>query len=250
VHLAQRATWAITANNLQVDLESVRRCYLVRLDAGVENPDERPAAAFRHPELLDYIRTHRGELLAACYTLGWAWIRAGRPAAAAGTRLLGSFTAWGRTIGGILALAGVEGFLANHGTIAAGMSEQREQYARFLAGWWKYYGDDLVTARTIFDDMEDDRRHPFNRGYLPDELRAPRDATASEEERLGWRTRFGKALSRHKDAIHGGYRLTLHDRIQHAARWKLVRMVRKTGGSEAGEATGAGSANPRLKRVK
>ena len=100
VTLPQSVTWVATGNNLQLAGDLARRCYWIRLDAQTARPWQR--TGFRHPDLLGWVSAHRGALVTALLTLSQAWYHAGQPEAV--TPTLGSFEAWTRTIGGILAL--------------------------------------------------------------------------------------------------------------------------------------------------
>jgi hypothetical protein len=68
----------------------------------------------RHPNLLGYVRTNRGQLVWAGLTLIQAWIAAGKPA---GIEILASYEPWSQVMGGILSVAGIEGFLENRGEL-------------------------------------------------------------------------------------------------------------------------------------
>jgi hypothetical protein len=77
VHVSNTATWLATGNNITLSDELVRRVIPIRLDAGVERPEER--TAFRRPNLTEWVRQHRTELVSACLSLVQAWIAAGMP---------------------------------------------------------------------------------------------------------------------------------------------------------------------------
>ena len=97
-----RCTWIATGNNPQFSNELARRLVRIRLDAHVDQPWRREG--FRHANLLAWTRANRAALVAACLTLGRAWIAAGRPRH---DGMLGSFEAWAGIMGGILEAAGV-----------------------------------------------------------------------------------------------------------------------------------------------
>ena len=67
-----RCTWVATGNNPQFSNEVARRLVRIRLDPHVDQPWMREG--FRHPELLSWVRENRARLVAACLTLGRAWI--------------------------------------------------------------------------------------------------------------------------------------------------------------------------------
>jgi hypothetical protein len=107
--LPARAVWVATGNNLRVAGDMPRRCYTISLDANAERPWER--GGFGIPDLEQYARERRGELLAAAFTVIRAWYAAGRPAAP--VPAIGSFQEWAQTVGSVLAFAGIDGFLGN-----------------------------------------------------------------------------------------------------------------------------------------
>src|SRR5262249_10179103 len=103
-----RMIWIASGNNPRTSEEISRRCVPIGLDAQMERPWQR--TGFRIPDLKQWTRENRGRLIAAACTLVQAWVVAGRPK---GTRILGSFEKWSETLGGILDVAGVPGFLEN-----------------------------------------------------------------------------------------------------------------------------------------
>lgn len=99
----------LTGNNLVFDADLARRMVRVRIDPKDPQPSTR--TGFRHPNLLAWVREHRGELIAAAHSVIRGWIRAGRPDL--GAPPFGSFGTWAHVIGNALRHAGVEGFLGN-----------------------------------------------------------------------------------------------------------------------------------------
>jgi hypothetical protein len=108
VTLPVRCTLAATANNPRISDEMARRVARIRLDAGVEFPERR--GGWRHPDLLGWAYSKRGDLIWAALTLARAWVAAGRPDNGA---TLGGFESWAQVMGGILNIAGIDGFLGN-----------------------------------------------------------------------------------------------------------------------------------------
>jgi putative DNA primase/helicase len=103
-----RCVWIATGNNPEFSNEMARRIVRIRLDAHVERPWQR--GGFRHPDLMTWVRANRARLVSACLTLCQTWIAAGRPR---GTRTIGSYENWAQVLGGLLQVAGIEGFLGN-----------------------------------------------------------------------------------------------------------------------------------------
>lgn len=110
IQLPNNVTWIALGNQVSVNADCVRRAYWIRLAPPYANPQDRPSESFRHPELKEWTREHRAELLTAVLTLVRAWYAGGCGYRPRGDSF-GSFTRWEKTVGGILQAAGVEGFL-------------------------------------------------------------------------------------------------------------------------------------------
>jgi len=146
ITVRQRATWIATGNNIQLQGDLPRRCYWVRLDAKASRPWEREG--FRHPDLLRWVEENRDQLVHALLTLIRSWFAAGKPKDAALPRL-GSFEAWAETVGGVLAHAGVEGFLGNLEALYSKADEGGAEWEAFLDAWWRTWGEDGKTVKAV-----------------------------------------------------------------------------------------------------
>lgn len=187
VDVPNDATWVATGNNVQLSDEIARRTIPIRLDPGVERPEER--TNFRHPDLLAWAAAHRAELVSACLSLVRAWLNAGRPE---GEKTLGSYEAWARILGGILGVAGVSGFLGARERLYAEADRETAEWRAMCAAWWETYGSHPVTAKDIFAVAKE-------RGLLLD-LWGGRTELAAHQ-------RFGHALAKLRDRIFGCYRI-------------------------------------------
>jgi hypothetical protein len=136
VSVVNQALWLMTGNNPQLNLELTRRCVRVRIDPRLDRPWQREG--FRHPDLVAWVRINRGVLVHAILTLVQAWIAAERPLH---QRRLGSFERWSEVIGGVLAVAGVDGFLANLDQLYQQADQQTENWREFTSAWWVAFGE-------------------------------------------------------------------------------------------------------------
>jgi len=164
----QRAVWVATGNNLGLSLEIARRSYWIRMDAKLANPWERPATAFKHPDLKDWTRAHRAELLSALLAIGRNWFAKGKPVPG-GAPILGSFESWSRTLAGVLEAAGVEGFLQNSAQLYERAAEDTGSWEAFLDAWRTAYDGERVTARRVAEDLYKGD-YKAMREALPDEF--------------------------------------------------------------------------------
>lgn len=178
VRIPIRCIWIATGNNPDVSSEMARRLVRIRLDAGVDRPWLR--VEFRHPNLTRWVRTNRAKLVAACLTLCQAWIIAGRPA---GSRTVGSYEAWAATIGGVLEVAGVEGFLGNIDEMMEAADAEGAVWRSFIWSWWERHCGDEVGVGDLFQ--------------LASAMEPP--LPLGEGNDRSQRTRLGKALGRMRD---------------------------------------------------
>ena len=122
-----RATVIIDGNNLSLSFALVRRALPIRIDANTPNPARDRVKGWFKRELEPFLKSRRIDLVWAAHILVGYWIQKGRPDFT-GTPLL-SFSAYSRTIGGILACAGVPGFLANIDAYQQGENEESDEDA-------------------------------------------------------------------------------------------------------------------------
>ncbi len=203
IDLPNRATWLVTANNPRLSLEIARRCVRVRLDAKRDRPWER--TGFKHSPLRDWARRHRASLIHAVLVLVRSWTAAGRPA---GERTLGSFESWAAVVGGVLAHAGIAGFLEDTEKLYEEADAEGQEWREFVAAWWVEHGDVWVATADLL-------RLAGERDLLGGVI-----GDKSERSRL---IRLGRALSAARDRHFGGWRLAAgRNSNSKAAQYRLV----------------------------
>jgi putative DNA primase/helicase len=197
-----RCVWIATGNNPQFSNEIARRMVRIRLDPHEDQPWLREG--FRHPNLLAWVWRNRACLVAACLTLGCAWIAAGMPRH---QKTIGSFEGWAQVMGGILEVAGVPGFLGNLREMYQRADTEGAAWRAFVGLWWERFGTRSVAAADLYD-LALQCSMPLARG----------DEHAK-------RTSLGKALGRMRDRIYttNGRRLRVHHAgsAHGAQRWQL-----------------------------
>jgi len=127
-----------------------RRIVRIRLDARSDQPWRREGC--RHPDLMIWVRANRARPVAACLTLCQAWASAGRPPAA---RSLGSFQTWSQTLGGILHVAGVPGFLGNLDEVMEASDSEGGSWRAFIQLWWDRFGSAEVSVSDLIGFAKD-----------------------------------------------------------------------------------------------
>lgn len=206
ITLPNSATWLATGNNVDISDEFARRIIPIRLDAGVERPEER--SEFRHANLSEYVTQQRSALVAACLSLIQSWIEAGMPK---GTETLGRYESYTEIMGGILAHAGVEGFLGGRERLYSDADSDVPDWSAALEAWYEIYGKRPVSAKELYA--------LFSERYLLQDLYDGRTENAAYQ-------RIGKALKEKRDRVFGGYKLIFanRDRVTKSNTYRLKKI--------------------------
>ena len=191
--------WMATANNPSLSTEMARRSVRIRMDARSEHPHLRKD--FRHPRLTKWIEEHEGELVWATLTLVQGWIAAGRPL---GSKTFGMFESWAETLGGILDVACIGGFLDDVYELYDVPDSESLAWGLFTEQWRHKYKGDAVTVAVLYS--------------LADQL------DLGDGSEISRKTRLGKALAKMRDCVFGGYRIRTAGSYQGAQRWRLEQV--------------------------
>ena len=222
-----RTTWLATGNNLRLAGDMPRRFVISRINPEMEMPWRRKESDFRHPNLVQYTRENRGELLWAIYVLVRLWVSRGQPAPQ-DVPSYGGFERWRLVIGGILEAAEISGLLENQDEMLALADEESAEWATFLGAWLDRYGERGVLAKDVVRDIRGDQA-PDLRESLPSQIREKLESAQSS-------TALGQALSARREQV---FRLLDHEQggkamivrageLRHAARWKVQRVTEVT----------------------
>lgn len=195
-----RNIWVFTANNPVLSLEIARRTVRIRIAANEEKPWQRDT--FRHKNLRAWADRQRGTLIHAALTLVRGWIVAGKPMADV---TLGSYEEWAATMGGILDVAGVPGFLDNLAAFYEGADLEGAAWRQFVALWAEKYQSNKIGVADL-----------FTLAATVDGLDFGKGGDRSQ------RTSFGAQLTKQRDRIYDGYRITLAGESNRVKRWRLI----------------------------
>lgn len=185
-------TWLATANNPVLSDEIARRTVTIRIVPPTANPWER--TDFKHPNLRRWTKEHRGELIWSALTLIQAWIAEGQPK---GGRILGSFESWAETMGGILQVAEIPGFLENRQHVYAEVDPETSEWLEFISVWWGTFREQPVRTLWLLTIAR-------KSGELPHLWEGQSESTS--------RTRMGQAVARIRDRVMGNFRV-VRDRV-------------------------------------
>jgi hypothetical protein len=149
---------------------------------------------------MEWVKSERGRILAAIYTLARAWIQAEKPKPK-NIAALGSFESWRDFVGGILEIAGIIGFLGNLEKMYEESDTDTPQWSMFLEALHGIYGITPFTATDIEEHLANERNYTLSdsegiiclTSSLPDHLA---DAWSSKKN---FTRVLGNALSKQKD---------------------------------------------------
>jgi len=102
-----------------------------------------------------WLAEDRGALLAALLTMARAWVGAGRPNGC--KKIVGGFDEWVEIVGGILAHAGISGFLDNLSKLYEEVDIGNDEWADFFKTWHDSHNDKGLTSAEVLDDL----RNPY-----------------------------------------------------------------------------------------
>ena len=194
--LVQRTIMIANGNNMQLGGDIPRRSYRIRMDAGVSKPWMR--TGFTYSPLLKYARADRGKIIAALLTMVRAWYVAGQPAPATPIPALAEFSAWAEIVGGVLAFAGVDGFLDNLDQLYDETDVEGPQWAVFLEMWQHVLGNGYYTTAQVIEKLKQDATFA---AALPDALAGLPLEEAKEIKAFS--IKLGRALQKRNGTPYG-----------------------------------------------
>lgn len=244
VTLPNRNVWIATGNNIQLGGDLPRRCFWVRMDAGCAKPWLERDHPFKHPDLIAWVKTSRGDILKAVMILARSWIHAKKPLPTKCPKM-GGFESWRDTIGGILEHAGEHGFLGNLEQMYLEADTDTPAWEAFFEKWVDIWKEDVdITVADIEERLnkEQDKYQVGPEGrlcdHLPDILA---DAFAGKKN---FNRVIGKALSKLNQRVYtNGLKIVKGSISHHATQWKVVN-VNNNISTNPQEPANANSPNP------
>lgn len=141
-----KCVWEFTANKLAMTWELLRRCILIHMDTGLEDPSQRNVNEMRRPDIKNYVRENRAQFVHACLTVIQYWVAAGMPEQRKAN--LDSYEEWSRKMGGLFECLGIAGFLGNEEQKRGDLATGERDVIREFVGAMVQDALDNKTART------------------------------------------------------------------------------------------------------
>lgn len=151
VKVPNDALWIINGNNLRTGADQARRTLWCRLDPPYANPELRDN--FTMGDLGIWLKDpeHVADLLGALLVLVTAWAQAGAPKSPV---RMGGYSHWASVTGGLLAHAGVDGWLADREETMIRMDREASAWATFYEAWEHVFKDRRVAVRELLLSAE------------------------------------------------------------------------------------------------
>lgn len=212
VILPNRTTWLATGNNIRLRGDLPRRCIWVRMDAKTARPWQRDVSHFKHPRLIEWASTERGNILAAILTITRAWVVAGRPEAPQGLPNLGGYESYCRIVGGVLAYMGVSGFLENLDAMYDETDTETPQWEGFLDAWQELMGQNPITAAELIENLTNN-----------EDLRASLPDAIADTSVKNYSRRLGNAIAKRRNVQYPSGKSIIKDgEHRRAAMWRVA----------------------------
>jgi hypothetical protein len=203
VRAVVRMTWIATGNNPALSNEIARRTVRIRLDSKIDRPWLREG--FRHANLREYVAKEREKLAWSTLVLIQYWLANGKTN---GTKSLGSFENWSKVIGGVVELAGFEGFLGNLDELYEASDAEGEAWRTLIDKWWFEHGGNEVGVADLYKIVAPAEGDPID-------IYLGKDGERSQKIRLG------KMLQQVRDRQFSGKRIVKGNKKNGAQLWTL-----------------------------
>jgi hypothetical protein len=205
LRLPNNAIWSATGNNVEVDAELLRRVLWVRLISDHEQPSQR--SNFKHPDLMRWIASYRGELCAAALSIVSAWIAAGKPAPRVAPAPMGSFESFVSVMAGILAHAGIDGFRPVT-SVAHEVSQEVRVWRVIVERWRERFPSKVVSAGELWSIVSEP------------EIRTALGIRDDSDNLM--KAAWGRKLSKMVDRVFDGWRIKVADVTYSSNRYTLA----------------------------
>lgn len=200
--LRNRTVLVASGNNVYMSGELAKRTVPILLQPRDDAPELR--GDFKHPDLRDYVRRRRGQILGCLLGMVRRWEDQGRPA---GDQRLGGFEEWARIVGGVMKANGFTAWLTNMREWQRQADPHGADLISFVEHWHREHGDSLVKSKDLY-------RLAQEQGLFLAEVRG-----SMESQQIGSFVR--RVLSRHRETPVAGYKI-VHERTRHGGFWRLL----------------------------
>ncbi|CCB65481.1 hypothetical protein [Hyphomicrobium sp. MC1] len=183
VEVPINATYVFACNTGSLSQELMERVLPIRMDAALDNPaNERPATYYKLHALGklygEWLEANKLELVWALHILIAAWLQEKAKGYVYDGRVQPRFPDYSRVIGGILEVAGVEGFALNREAYLASRNDERQVHREALLHLFRINSENPFSAADASSHLATGDGNRLKFDILP---RERRDRTRSSE---------------------------------------------------------------------
>jgi len=188
--LPANAIWVLNGNSVEVAGDLARRIIYIRMISQWARPWER--TEFLHPDLLGWIGENHCAVMACILVMIRAWYVAGH---LPGSRTLGSFANWAKTVSGIMEFSGLTDFMGNMEKFYDEAQDGTSDWDAFLRVWSTLYPLPISSGDLYKHLVKDiDTVSSTLQAAMPSEL-----ADLLQSKKGGGAQGLGKLLRKYKD---------------------------------------------------
>lgn len=217
----------LNGNNAIVSPDIAQRVAMARLESDHENPRDKPSSSFRHADLKQWTREHRGRLVRACLVILRAYVVAkDKP-----QLNLGSFEQWAALIPSAIVYAGGPNVIEAQPRGAATESSENQAYRALLQTWPSLEFPNGAKLGDLVKHAAFEHEREIDRGNAPpdglSELRAALRALVNAKSESTPKTvELGHALRAFRGKWLDGAKLdSREDRKSKTQVWSITRRV-------------------------
>jgi len=154
-----KCVWACTINNPSLSRGMARRTLRVRINANMENPEQRPSSTWRHPDIDSYMRNSRGQILGA-----YALLAKTNGNVTQALPTLGMYENCIAAVCPHLTSAGYNGFLNTYATdLQETVDEGETAIGMFVEKWIERFGEEELMMHDLVPLAEATEGFPVKR---------------------------------------------------------------------------------------
>ena len=191
LRLPNNLTVVASGNNVRATGEIVKRTVPIGLQPKTDAPESR--TDFRHPDLREYVREVRRDVLGALLSMVIAWRDGER---VLHPDVMGGFERWSQVVGGVLITAGFGRWMDNARAWRLSANPEGEELRLFVGAWAERFGRGFVLPGALM--------------ALADELGLFSNALRASSEKARQASFGRQVLSRHMDSPVGLWLIRCH----------------------------------------
>jgi len=223
-----RWVWFAAGQNVGIGGDMHRRVIQIRLEPQTETPEDR--TDFRNPELEQWAKDHRSEVVTAILTAAKAYFLAGRPQAQ--ITPYGSYYAWSSLIRQLLVWVGRADPNLTREEVREAAAEARGPVEAMLEGWRAVFGDRALRLADAVAELRGMRNQVEGHDLWTNLIDLAGTKTKDEVDL----DRLGKLFRRLKSRVFNNLKLAGNPDRKGISQWRIEVVASAAAPAPAGDA--------------